>query len=101
MMMRKLLLGCFALVALQAPALAAPGPSCDAVAGEWHAAAFASPAKPSQFRVVGQAGHETSGPEYRTIAEAIRQACGSADPVVARQEAALADTLLQRGRNGL
>jgi hypothetical protein len=98
--MRKMLLGCFGLLALQAPAMAASSAACDAAAAQWRDAALSSPAKPAQLRVLGRAGHETSGPEYQTIAQAIRKACGTSDPVVARQEAAVAERLLGQ-KNGL
>ncbi|GGF18820.1 hypothetical protein GCM10011611_25880 [Aliidongia dinghuensis] len=101
--MRKLLLGSAGLLALATPmlALAAPNAACDAVAGEWRAAGFAAPAKPAQFRVLGRAGRETSGPELLTIAQAIHAACSATDPAVANREAALAEALLQHGKAGL
>lgn len=100
-MMRSVFFGFIGLLALQAPAMAATSPACDAVARDWRAAGFSSPAKPAQARVLGNAGYETSGPQFQQMMRAIRHACGTDDQAVAAQQAAVVETLLHSGREGL
>jgi hypothetical protein len=94
--MRRVIYGFFGLLALQAPAMAASNTACSTVGREWHAAAFATPAKPGQARVQGSAGYETSGPGFGRMMQAIRETCGSSDPAMAVQQAAVAEALLHR-----
>lgn len=98
--MRRMIFGFVGFLALQAQALAATPAACDAVVRDWHAAGFSSPAKPSQARVLGKAGYETNGPEYRQMTEAVRQACDPRDQAAARQAAAF-ETLLHRSKGAL
>jgi hypothetical protein len=99
--MRNVVFGFIGLLALQAPVLAATPAACDAVARDWQAAAFSSPAKPAQARVQGSVGYETSGPGYRQMMQAIRHACATADQTVATQQAGVAEALLRHGKDGL
>ena len=108
--MRKLFVGVLGLLALQAPAFAATTPvaACSSalatVTADWRAASFPAPAKPAQARVLGLTGHETSGPGYRQMTQAIRQAeaaCRVGDQATALQSAGVAEALLQHGRDGV
>src|SRR5271167_4457666 len=45
-----------------------------ALQSEWDRAAFQAPDKPSQYRVYGRDGYETSGPEYDTLVTLMRSA---------------------------
>jgi len=99
--MRSVIFGALGLLALQAPAMAATSAACDAVGRDWQAAAFSTPAKPAQARVSGNAGYETSGPQFQQLMRAIRQACASDDQAAALQQAAVAEGLLHRGKAGL
>ena len=98
--MRGMVFGFFGLLALQAPALAATPAACDAVARDWRAAGFSSPAKPSQARVLGNAGYQTTGPQYRQMVQAIHRACDPRDQDAAGQ-AAVAEALLHRSNSAL
>ena len=80
--------------------MAASNGACDAVASDWRAAGFASPAKPSQARVLGRAGYETSGPQYEQMIGAVRAACQAGDQATAVRQAAAAEALLHRAKNG-
>jgi hypothetical protein len=100
-MMRSVFFGFIGLLALQAPAMAATSPACDAVVRDWQAAGFSSPAKPAQARVLGNVGYATSGPQFQQMMQAIRHACDTDDQVVAGQQAAVAETLLHSGKDAL
>ena len=108
--MRKMLFGALGLLALQAPAFAAttPAAACttalDAVTADWRAASFSSPAKPAQARVLGTGGHETSGPHYQEMMQAIRHAaaaCKAGDQATALRWTEAAQDLLQQSRDGV
>jgi hypothetical protein len=99
--MRSVVFGFLGLLALQAPAMAASNGACDAVASDWRAAGFASPAKPAQARVLGHAGYEVSGPQYQQMMGAIRAACQAGDQATAVQQAATAEALLHRAKDGV
>lgn len=99
--MRSVILGVLGSLALQAPAMAATSAACDAVGRDWQAAGFFAPAKPAQARVSGNAGYETSGPQFQQMMRAVRQACASDDQAVAVQQATMVEALLHRGRAGL
>ncbi|MDB5363123.1 MAG: hypothetical protein JWO51_4420 [Rhodospirillales bacterium] len=100
-MMRSAIFGFFGLLAVQAPAVAAPSAACDAVGNDWRTAAFSSPAKPAQARVAGSAGYQASGAEYRQMMQAIRHVCESQDQTVAVRQAAVAEGLLHHAKGGL
>ena len=99
--MRRVIFAIVGLLAVQAPALAATPSACQIVGADWRAAAFSSPAKPAQARVLGSAGYETTGAGYRQIAQAIHHACDPHDPTDAARQAAVAETLLHGGKGGL
>ena len=108
--MRKMFFGVLGLMALQTPAFAAttPATACTSAlataTADWRAASFSSPAKPAQARVLGHAGYETSGPGYRQMTQAIRQAeaaCRAGDQATALQSADVAESLLQHSRDGI
>lgn len=98
--MRGAIFGIVGLLALEAPALAATPTACDAVSHEWTAAGFSAPVKPSQARVLGNAGYETTGPDYQQMIVAIHRACDPRDPDAA-QQAAVAEELLRRSKGSL
>jgi hypothetical protein len=60
---------------------AAPAGACaaavDAVATDWQEASFATPAKPSQARVLGRHGYETTGPQFLRMAHMIGAAASA------------------------
>lgn len=99
--MRRVIFGFLGLLAAHAPAMAATQAACDAVGRDWRAAAFSSPAKPAQARVVGSGGYETSGPQYQQMVRAIRHACDADDQTVAGQQAAKAEALLHHAKDSL
>jgi len=71
--MRKVIFGLLGMLLVGAPALAETNGACQTRGEEWRQAAFSSPAKPSQARVLGRAGHETSGPALQQMTQALRR----------------------------
>lgn len=77
-------------------------PAMKALIAQWDAAAYPTPAKPGQGRVVGRNGHESNGPQVSYMETQIRMAladCEKGDQQSVERRVAVMRDLL--GMNGI